>query len=76
MCVYERQNLLEGKAIFLEHYQRNLHNSRIVFALPACLPACLYVCCTCVRIQERLDGFSINSILESLKYIVILGKIR
>ena len=56
----EKQNLLEVKAIFLWHSQRNLQNM------------CLFVCCAHVRIQERLDGFSLHSILESLKTLLFL----
>jgi len=70
VCVCERQNFLEGNAIFLGHYQRNLQNINILFALSACH----FVCRAHVRIQERLDGFSLHSILDRPKNIVIFGK--
>jgi hypothetical protein len=67
VCVCERQNLLEGKALFLGHSQGNLQNIYILFALSACL----FVCCAHVRIQEQLDWFLLHSIFEGLKNIVI-----
>jgi hypothetical protein len=69
VCVCERQTLLEGKAIFLGHSQRNLQNIHIIFALSVCL----LVYCAHVRILERLDGFSLHSISDNLKN-VIFGK--